>query len=272
MTTTKEALRQIAATTDNALLPLWATEDELLSAIRETRKVATDVARYGAAAVERAEKRIASLEIKLEVVRAELAPLAAIAKAGSWTRFVLVPGGHVHRPTCSTLYFTTQRYVLPDYSGADEAELVEAAGEAACTVCFPSAPVDRPSTIPALVKAREEREAEAAAKVEKKVAAQAAAISWGKETFKTLRAAENAIGWEIESVVSRRYMDARDAEHREYLDGLAAADLATARSIVEAIQAKYPEYDGEAILAKKFEAKAKAYRKGGWSIPADATL
>lgn len=268
---TKEALRKIAQTTDEALLPLYATEAQLEEALRETIKVAKE-SRYGAAAQERALKRISSLEVKLEVVRAELAPLAVIAAAGKWTRFVLVPGGHVHRPACSTLRFTTARYIMPEYSGADEAELVEIAGEAACTVCFPTAPVDRPSRIPVLVEEREAREAEKATRAAKKVAAQAAAIAYGKSTFKTLRAAENAVGWEIESMVSRRYMNAADDSHREHLNNLAAQDLATARKIVEAIEAARPGYDGAALLAKKFAAKVKEYRRNGWEIPADAAL
>lgn len=268
---TKEALRKIAQTTDEALLPLYAAEADLMAAVAETTKVVTD-SRYGVLAQKRAEKRLASLEVKLEVVRAELAPLAEIAAAGKWTRFVLVPGGHLHRPACSTLYFTTQRFVLPEYSGADEAEIVEIAGEAACTVCFPSAPVDRPTRIPVLVEEREAREAEKAARAAKKLAAQAEAIPYGKSAFKTLRAAENAVGWEIESLVSRRYMNAADDSHRDHLNNLAAQDLAEAKRIVEAIEAARPGYDGAALLAKKFSTKVKEYRRNGWEIPADAAL
>jgi len=267
---TKEALRKIATTTDEALLPLYANEAELVEAIRETQKIVDG--KYSPANKAMAEKRVVSLSTKLAVVRAELAPLDAIAKAGKWTRFVLVPGGHVHRPNCHTLYFTTARYIMPRYSGADEAEVVGIAGEAACTFCFPSAPVDRPTTIPELVEEREAREAEKAARIEKKVAAQAEKIVLGKTVYKTLRAAENAVGWEIESLVSRRYMDAADATHRARLDELVAEDLATAKAIVEAIEAHRPGYDGAALLAKKFSAKVKEYRRNGWDIPADAAL
>ncbi|QNO12706.1 hypothetical protein SEA_TWEETY19_47 [Arthrobacter phage Tweety19] len=269
--TTKEALRKIAQTTDEALLPLYAEEAALEAGIAEAQKIAEG--RYGAANKAAAEKRIADLGAKLDALRAEMAPLAAIAKAGLWSRFVLVPGGHVHRPYCSTLRFTTARYIMPEYSGADEAELVEIAGEAACTVCFPSAPVDRPTRIPALVKEREEREAEAAARAAKKAAAKAAEIKVGRKVYKTQRAAENQIGWEIENVVSRRYMAAQDAAHREHLNNLAAEDLEAARTIAEAVAAAIEGYDAQAILEKKFAAKVKEYRKyPHYTIPADAAL
>jgi hypothetical protein len=51
---------------------------------------------------------------------------------------------------CTTCYPTTVFAWLPDYSGADEDRIVEDAGERACTVCYPSAPVDvlsRPTKI-----------------------------------------------------------------------------------------------------------------------------
>jgi hypothetical protein len=43
---------------------------------------------------------------------------------------------------CPTCNVRTRFALLPDWSGADEAKIVEDAGERACTVCYPSAPVD----------------------------------------------------------------------------------------------------------------------------------
>lgn len=269
MNTTREALRTIARTTDEALLPLYAKEAGLEEAIAEAEKIAAD-RRYGSAQARYAAKA-EELTAELAAVRAELAPLAVIADAGRWTRFVLVPGGHVHRMHCSTLRFTTVRYIMPAYSGATEAELVEDAAEAACTVCFPSAPVDRPTRIPELVAEREAREAEAAAKATQKAAAKAAQITVGRTVYKTLRAAENAISWEMGSLVSRTYMEGVDAEHTAHLRNLAAEDRGTIEAIADAIEAVYPEWDRAAVIAKKFTAKAKEYRKGGWAIPADAS-
>lgn len=269
--TTAEALRTIARTTDEALLPLLgeiaAWESRVASIKKEISK-----ARQGAYREAR-EVALGTAQAKVATLKAEAAPLQAIAVAGGWTRFVLVPGGHLHRGfNCSTLRWTTPTGLLPEYSGADEKEIVEIAGEVACTVCFPSAPVDRPTRIPALVKEREEREAEAAARAAKKVAAEAAKIVVGRDVYKTQRAAENRISWEIESLVSRRFQEAVDASHREHLDRLAAEDLAEARKIAEAIAAVVEGYSVEEILAKKFAAKVKQYRRNGWEIPADASL
>lgn len=68
---------------------------------------------------------------------------------GGWNRAFIVSGGHVHKSMqCSTCFETTDFNWLPEYSGKDESEIVEAAGDRACTVCYPSAPVNvlnRPS-------------------------------------------------------------------------------------------------------------------------------
>ncbi|BDZ52329.1 hypothetical protein GCM10025867_51370 (plasmid) [Frondihabitans sucicola] len=62
---------------------------------------------------------------------------------GGWTRAYVVSGGHVHKSMgCSTCFPTTRFSWVTDFSGHDEAEIVDAAGERACTVCYPSAPVD----------------------------------------------------------------------------------------------------------------------------------
>ena len=81
---------------------------------------------------------------------------------GYWTRAFLVinSNGHVHKSTdCSTCFESTRYEWLTAYSGDDEAAIVEAAGETACTICYPSAPADilnRPASIQS--KARAERE------------------------------------------------------------------------------------------------------------------
>lgn len=93
-------------------------------------------------------------------------------RRGGWTRafFVANAGGHVHRSmNCSTCYPTTRFQWLPSYSGKDENEIVGDAGNRACTICYPSAPVEvlnRPSKIndPEKEAARQEREAKKAAK------------------------------------------------------------------------------------------------------------
>jgi hypothetical protein len=273
MTTTTAAatIRQIAPVVDAALAELWFAEAKAMAVVAGIEKSMRRLSE-GAYRTAREEALVKAMD-ELDAIRDEIRPLAAIAKTGAWTRFVLVPGGHLHRGFyCSTLRTTTTTGLMPEYSGADEAEVVDLAGEVACTVCFPSAPVDRPTRIPSLVAEREAREAAAAEKAAQKAAAKAAQITVGRQVYKTQRAAENAISWEMENVVSRRFMEARDADHRRYLDGMADADLATARRIATAIADTVEGYDVDAILAKKFDTKVRQYRKAGWDIPADAAL
>lgn len=69
--------------------------------------------------------------------------LESVHTVYDWTRAFIVSGGHVHRSTrCHTCFTTTVFYGVPQCSGMDEAEIVELAGERACTVCYPTAPVD----------------------------------------------------------------------------------------------------------------------------------
>lgn len=64
-------------------------------------------------------------------------------RRGGWTRAYVVPDGHIHKTTaCHTLYPTTVVAWLPEQSGLSEEEIVERAGVHACTVCYPSAPVE----------------------------------------------------------------------------------------------------------------------------------
>lgn len=100
---------------------------------------------------------------------------------GGWTRFFLVTGntgGHVHRSmSCSTCFATTQFVWLYNESGKNEDEIVERAGDGACTVCYPSAPVaDRnnprpnPFEDPAVTEKRRVREEEKAVRDATKLA------------------------------------------------------------------------------------------------------
>jgi hypothetical protein len=84
-----------------------------------------------------------------------------------WTRaFLCVTSGqgHVHSGRdCSTCRATTLFNWRTELSGAPESEIVEKAGERACTVCYPSAPVEtrsRPTQLftPEEVAAQAERE------------------------------------------------------------------------------------------------------------------
>ena len=64
---------------------------------------------------------------------------------GGWTRAFIVAGGHVHSSQdCSSCHKgkqATQFGWLPELSGHAEAEIVDLAGDRACTICYPTAPV-----------------------------------------------------------------------------------------------------------------------------------
>lgn len=220
------------------------------------------------------EKTIEDAKTAIEVLDAKAEPFEAIYRANPWTRFFLVPGGHLHSSQrCSSFRWNTRVYWLPEYSGKSEAEIVALAGERACTICYPSAPVERPSMLPMHVKEREEAAAVAAEAAAKRKAAASATITVGTTTYKTQRAAENQIGWEIDSMISRRYQVARDAEHRAHLDNLAVENERAAVTIAHALFVQIQGYDPDAILAKKFTAKLKTYKGyDHYKIPADATF
>lgn len=62
-----------------------------------------------------------------------------------WSRFFVVTSsqGHIHSTRgCHTCRATTTFGWLPELSGKNEAEAVEAHGSVLCSVCFPSAPVE----------------------------------------------------------------------------------------------------------------------------------
>lgn len=123
--------------------------------------------------------RWAKVTIELSAIQAEISPLGAeFTRRGGWTQAFLVQGanGHVHRSmhcsTCNNGENATQFIWMTEYSGKTEEEIVEAAGSRACTVCYPSAPVEvlnrptkmfGPDEIEAQ-KARDERQAKAAEK------------------------------------------------------------------------------------------------------------
>lgn len=121
-------------------------------------------------------------------------------RRGGWTRAFLVQnkGGHVHSSMhCSTCYPRTRYAWLTEYSGKDEEEIVYAAGELACTTCYPSAPTDVLNRVgeirrPADLE-REQRAADNAAKNAQRAAAAVLDPNTGKTLYKTDRAASNAI-------------------------------------------------------------------------------
>lgn len=182
-------------------------------------------------------------------------------RRGCWTRFWLVTNsnGHVHHTTnCTTTYAGTQFAWLTQFSGTSHEDLVELAGEKACTVCFPNAPVDvlkRPSKL--TTPERQAREAEKAHKAAAKAASEVVVENYTDggfsraktHTFKTVRGATNAIASTLSSLT---WYGTTHPSAPQWL-----SDIAEVR---KALAAKGVEYDYDKALAA---ARKKTVKEGG---------
>lgn len=141
--------------------------------------IADDPRRSGSAYAKRVVEELAEIRAARAANKAAQQRLHdEFKRRGGWTRAFLVRnnGGHIHSSmSCSTCYSTTQFGWLPQVSGHDEAEIVEQAGSDACTVCYPSAPVESLSRARTLLHPSEVAEQAARAEREAKKAARAAA-------------------------------------------------------------------------------------------------
>jgi hypothetical protein len=201
---------------------------------------------------------------------------------GGWTRAFLVTNqnGHVHKSMdCSSCFkpgydnsgnyrVGTRYHWVTELSDATEAEVVKAAGSDACTVCYPSAPVEdlkRERTIfsPEEVdkqKAREEREqakiARDKAKIEKAATADGSELvvprgRW-KEHFKTERAATTyAVDKIVDATYGWRKDQGMDPEYAEGVDMIVKSLAEKHGKTPEEIRAEFDE-----------KAKKKAKRDG----------
>jgi hypothetical protein len=158
------------AEVDTLAAPFETALGELVARMIDKRNQARDAERQpGRFAAERAARLQAEaeqLDAKVPAALAACEPFRAeYDRRGGWSRIIwcTANGGHAHRGRqCPTLRPTTGVVWLPELSGTDEAALVELAGASACTVCYPSAPVDvlaRPSRLRPAVEEREAREA-----------------------------------------------------------------------------------------------------------------
>jgi hypothetical protein len=205
-------------------------------------------------------------------IQVRMAPLnREYNRRGGWTRAFLVnnANGHVHRSmNCSTTFISTQWAWLPQLSGKDEAEIVEAAGSDACTVCYPSAPVEtlsRPRSVFSKDEVtaqaeRAERDAQKAERQRQKIAKSLTddgselVVRHGsvRESFKTEQAAT--------SYVLSKLADVRTWRQRP----LEADELAANAQIVDAIAAKHgmtAEDVAMKIIEPKLVAKLKRDRR-----------
>jgi hypothetical protein len=106
---------------------------------------------YTQADVDARHEEASELRAQAIAILAEAKPYdAEFERRGGWTRAFLAitnSKGHVHSwQRCSTLHrgeYMTTLHWMTDYSGKTQDEIIEAAGERACTVCYPDAPVDK---------------------------------------------------------------------------------------------------------------------------------
>ena len=88
---------------------------------------------------------LAIVENELKEIQEKIDSLEKVYSEHKWNRaFICTNGnGHVHKTMlCSTCYVTTRFAWMTDYSASTEQEIVEAAGSDACTICYPTAPVE----------------------------------------------------------------------------------------------------------------------------------
>lgn len=213
---------------------------------------------------------LAKYTAEAEAARAEQQPgEREYVRRGYWERsfLVIASNGHAHRSMhCSTCFPTTSFTWLPELSGLTEAEIVEEAGERACTVCYPSAPVDvlkRASRLRPDVEARAARAATNAARAAAKAAKAAKAIT--APDGSPLR----VDGWVVASeVTARNGYVAAAAEAADHAEGvtswghrpdLAAKYGAEADQLLAALAAKHGvSVEEEAVeLAPKVAARRK---------------
>lgn len=156
---------------------------------------------YEVSNFERAAAELYTAYGEREALAAEAAPFHAEFRATQWSRFFIVPDGHIHSSmncsTCNKDGKATSFGWLPQLSGLTEADAVEAHGMTLCTVCFPSAPVEwTTGEAKAKIEAREAREAAKAAKeakrLEKALLPDGSEMRVGSyERFSTLTAAKS---------------------------------------------------------------------------------
>jgi hypothetical protein len=152
--------------------PTW-TKSYADAAATAAEVAATDATYVGKAA-HRALGGVAAAEAAVDAVDVEIGPFVAEwDRRGGWTRAFLAVGNgqlHVHSSqscsTCNKGKEPTQFQWMIQWSGADREQIITDAGERACTVCYPGAPVGATGT-----KMFSQQEIDkAAAKVEREAA------------------------------------------------------------------------------------------------------
>lgn len=175
-------------------------------AVAAAQRIAdTDETYIGRDAV-KAMERLAEAEQAVADVLAAQEPLhQEFYRRGGWTRAFIVQnaGGHVHKDmNCSTCFPTTSYGWLPQVSGLTESEIVAKAGSDACTVCYPSAPVETLARARTIFSADEETERAAAAARKAEKDARAAAKAAKAIAHPDGQPLLDGHGWKVETEVT----------------------------------------------------------------------
>jgi hypothetical protein len=223
-----------------------------------------------------ADQRLLDLKMKAQDLRDEMAPYDAEYRSRRWNRAFLAVtngSGHVHSSmacsTCNKMGHSTRFSWMVDWSGADEATIVADAGERACTVCYPSAPVEvlasTTKMFSAEEKTKQERAIEREAKRQEKAAATVTLDVWVQRysetqpslrnvTWKTTRALQNDAGALVRQITGAYAMiNGFDLTLRRYTEqGQFPVNTDEAfhnlRLMLEALKER--DVDTEALVAK----------------------
>ena len=258
-------------------MPFWEmTMDEVVVAATE---LAQQVHYNARQAQEHLDQFAAAQKVHHDVREAQV-PLNAEYRRRPWSRAFLVQntGGHVHSSmSCSTCFPTTEFAWMVAFSGKPESEIVEAAGEAACTVCYPSAPVDvlkRPTRMfgPDQIAAREAREKRAAEKAVRDAKKVEKGLTPDGSEFVVTYTEKGAPGWERNDSGQQVHVY-RDRTRREFFKtemaavqwvvryatwhGWDADEAEGFQQVIEAVAAKH----GKTVDQVTEEIKAKMVAK-----------
>jgi hypothetical protein len=175
VTTTEEATMDLTTKTpaeiDELWFPLMDQESNARGRAFQYAMTAADGS-YGAQLREQYASKAAEFEAQADAFHAEQEPFRAEwNRREGWVRAYLAVtngDGHVHRTmscrTCNRGKQNTQFAHLPQVSGLTDDEIVELAGERACTVCYEDAPVETLKRATRLFSAKlAEKKAKAAA-------------------------------------------------------------------------------------------------------------
>ncbi len=264
----KTSITALASNIDNEIVELSyqvAKVESLILLNRKAYKAEADKERKGELFGD-----YCALRDKKDPLSNSIATLSNVYRMYNWNRAYLVPGGHVHKTrSCSSCFVTTRFVLLPECSGMKESEIVNLAGERACTICYPSAPVDvlkRPTMLMtdderAELKAKDARRTEREAKAAEAASARIEVMYPGETrltTFKTTRSALNEVAsnywWHLFSLRQNNVnREANAARHLGKFEALLTVIAPKVETPIEVLR--------ETIIAKTIKKTAAEQRQ-----------